>query len=47
MKIEFYEFDFSCSGSIPVTLNSKIHFMLSLYAEVIKSLKIKMTDSDL
>ena len=37
MGIEFNNLEFSCFSSIPIAIHSNIHFILSLYAEAIKS----------
>ena len=47
MGSELNNFDLSCSDFIPIILGQKIYFTLSLITEVIKSLKRKMTYSDL
>ena len=47
MEIELNNLDLSCSGIIPTIQRTKFHFILLLYTEVIKFLKIKTHSFDL
>ena len=47
MGIKLDNLDLSCSGTIPTIQRTKLHFILLLYTEAIKFLKIKTHSFDL